>query len=106
MKLGFQSKPTKGSETPASGEPFRNSVILDYEIRKQYVFVLFEKNLIMAFDLRYSALGSNAEGKPAAQLTVEELVRFDRPVFQATFSDAQEQISQLYFVSDFHSAPE
>jgi hypothetical protein len=35
-------------------------------------------------------------------MTVEELVRFDRPVFQTTFTDAQEQISQLFFVSDFH----
>lgn len=73
----------------------RNAAILDVEISGDYVFVLFEKNLVMGFDLRYSALpkqGDSDQGtkRAASQMSVEELVHFDRPVFKATFADATE----------------
>lgn len=64
------------------------------------MFLLLDKNLILAFDLKYSGLQRNPQSstKSPNQMSVEELVQFDRPIFSATFNDADDTVSRMFFV--------
>ena len=62
--------------------------MMDFEVRGNYLMVLLEKNAILVFDLRYSAIKGSPDGKHPSKLSVEDLVNFDRPVFKAIFADA------------------
>jgi hypothetical protein len=64
------------------------------------VFLLFDKNLILAFDLKYSGLQRDPQSsnKNPNQMSVEELVQFDRPIFSATFNDADDTVSRIFFI--------
>lgn len=69
--------------------------MVDIEIWSSYIALLFEKNLVVVFDLKHSA-SAKSEGN--------EIAQFQKPIFKATFADATDQISQLFFISDFHNS--
>ena len=53
--------------------------LLDVEIWNSYIALLFEKNLVIVFDLKRSE---------SVQNEVNEIVKFHRPIFKAAFADA------------------
>ena len=75
---------------------------MDIEIWDTYLALLFEKNLIIIYDLAKSQsekTNERSKKKPLEQ--PKENSYFDKPVFRAKFEDATESISQLFFIKDF-----
>lgn len=64
--------------------------IFDVEIWDKYLAVLTEKNTVFVFSVARGGTGASDS---------EEV----RPIFKAQFKDATDQISQIFFVSDFMS---
>ena len=65
---------------------------MDTEIWDHYLALLFEKNIVLVYDLKHIR-ASKREGT--------DCIQFNKPIFKATFPDATDQITQLFFVKDF-----
>lgn len=97
--------------------------MLDTEIWDHYLALLFEKNLVIVYDLKHSCASERdgaGEGNRSTSLgksskatkkkagaakdgekTVTGVIQFEKPIFKATFADATDSVSQLFFVKDF-----
>ena len=69
---------------------------MDTEIWDHYLALLFEKNLVVVYDLKRSKV---AKGESSA--ATANGIQFNRPVFKAHFADATDHITQLFFIKDF-----
>ena len=69
---------------------------MDTEIWDHYLALLFEKNLVVVYDLKRSKA---AKGESSA--ATANSIQFNRPVFKAQFADATDHITQLFFIKDF-----
>lgn len=97
--------------------------MLDTEIWDHYLALLFEKNLVIVYDLKHScaserdivgngnrsaSLGKSSKAAKKKAVAAKDgdkmvagVIQFEKPIFKATFADATDSVSQLFFVKDF-----
>lgn len=107
--------PSGTSASHYAGDHAPRGRLLDTEIWDHYLALLFEKNLVIVYDLKHSSaserdgggeghglagLGKSSKAAKKKALaakdgdkTVAGVIQFEKPIFKATFADATDSIS-------------